>query len=320
MRQFLLPVLMLFFVVAPMSRAETRKLDAIHTDGVWAIAYSPNGKLLATAGGDGKVRIWDATTLTLMQTLVQSTQRFQVYDVHFLSDNRRVVAAALGGKPRVWDALTGELILVLEGHEENVIRIAESKDGSLFYTAGSDDTVMAWDSVDYHIVGRFHTHSPVSVVALDRRGQILVTSLSGIFIADVLEDRIEQTIDTSAYYFASAGMIGGQVYTGGSLDHGAVPRAYDAASGQGMTIFTGLNDGFIWNMASTSVRGLMAASSFKGPAMAWEVASGRALYTSQDAGWNSLSVAFSPSGDELAVGDTVGSVRFESMVPSALRP
>jgi WD40 repeat protein len=290
-----------------------RELAHIHEDGVWDVEYSDDGTLLATAGGDGRVRIFDTVTLAEVSSATQSDDGFQVYDVHFLPGGDRVVAAALGGKPKVFETRTGKLLKVLEGHEENVVRLEHSREGTLLYTAGSDDTVIAWDARDYRIVGRYRTKSPVAVVALERTGKVLVASLDGVVIADVIAGTTLATVNDSPYYFAAAGVIGRRAFTGGQVAEGASPVPVDLETNTFGSALQGFSEGFIWNMAANPARGLVAASSYKGPVVVWDVPTARARPLPALARAESLSVAFSPDGSELAIGDTEGSVRLEPM-------
>ncbi len=312
-------LLVAFGLVLPvvMAEANARELNNIHRDGIWDVEFSPDGQLFATAGGDGVVKIWDAVTLEQISSFVQSTQHFQVYDVHFLADSQRVVAACLGGKPAVWDARTGTLLKVLVGHDENVVRVAHSRDGSLFYTAGSDDYVLAWDTTDYHIVGRYHVKSPVGIVPLDRTGEILVASLAGLQRADVLTGGTEQVMSESPYFFNVVGSRTGMSYAGGQIAEGAAPRAVDAMSGQMGKLYDGMTSGFVWNMAAAEMSPLVSFSEYQGLAVLWNSMTGETVYNSANESWKSLSVTFSPGDAELVVGDTEGSVHFLPLAAAA---
>lgn len=307
MRSFRLALATLSVLSA--SSALARELPRVHHDGVWDVEYSEDGRYLATAGGDGVVKIFDAATLTEISRFTQSPQGFQVYDVHFLPDGERVVACALAGKPAVWNLATGELIKVLAGHEENVARLAHSRDGSLFYTAGSDDYVFAWDATSLEIVGRYHVKSPVGLVPLAAKGQLVVVAQGGVHVVDVLAGTTLRTYTESPYFFAGVA-AGDYALIGGSSSENAKPVIYNPRTGQESTPFLGFNSGFVWNLAANGARALAAGSSYQGPAIAWSYATGETLFDSSAESWKSLSVAFSPDGRELAVGDTDGTVRF----------
>ena len=87
-----------------------------HTGQVWSVAFSPDGRQLASASNDRTVRIWDGETGTLQQTLEGHTD--WVRSVAFSPDGRRLASASDDRTVRIWDAETGTLQQTLEGHTD----------------------------------------------------------------------------------------------------------------------------------------------------------------------------------------------------------
>jgi eukaryotic-like serine/threonine-protein kinase len=79
-----------------------------HTADVWAVAYSPDGRWLATGGVDGTVRLWDVATGALLHTLTGHTA--SVEGVAFSPDGKLLVSVGDDRALRVWDAATGDLV------------------------------------------------------------------------------------------------------------------------------------------------------------------------------------------------------------------
>jgi WD40 repeat protein len=73
-----------------------------HTDRVFGVCFSPDGKRLATANWDGTVKVWDAATGQLVRTLEGHTKA--VTSVCFSPDGQRLASASLDGTVKVWDA------------------------------------------------------------------------------------------------------------------------------------------------------------------------------------------------------------------------
>ena len=78
------------------------------------MAFSPDGRRLASASHDGTVKVWDATTG--QETLTLHGHTGQVSSVAFSPDGRRLASAGNDRTVKVWDAATGQEALTLHGH------------------------------------------------------------------------------------------------------------------------------------------------------------------------------------------------------------
>jgi len=133
------------------------------------VAFSQDRNLLASAGQDGSVHLWDVESVENVKslgTLLGHADR--VWHVAFSPDSSRIASASADGTARVWDVRSRKEVLSLRGAETSVNKVAFGPDGMQLATAGHDGTVSVWN-VGSHAAKLFR-------VAFSADGHQLATS------------------------------------------------------------------------------------------------------------------------------------------------
>ena len=114
-----------------------------HSSRITAVAWSPDGKHLASSSYDKSARIWDSTNGYREIVYRGHVDRVQV--VAWSPDGKRVASASSDRTVQIWDALTGRSLFTYHGHGLPVMALAWSPDGTRIASGGDDKTVQVWD-------------------------------------------------------------------------------------------------------------------------------------------------------------------------------
>ncbi|MGZ8578042.1 MAG: nSTAND1 domain-containing NTPase [Actinomycetota bacterium] len=113
---------------------------------IWGLAWSPDGRILATASDDEVVDLWDMSSRSLIGSLTPHPSG--AVAVVFLDDGRTLVSTSGDGTVRVWDvARAAPVGGPLTGHDGTSWRVV-ALPGGRFATTGEDGTVRIWDVLD----------------------------------------------------------------------------------------------------------------------------------------------------------------------------
>ncbi|MGW0791443.1 nSTAND1 domain-containing NTPase [Streptomyces sp. NPDC002911] len=129
-------------------------LDAGGKSEIRSVTFSPDGSTLATASGDGKLRLWDVSRRSLTAMLAGHTDLAQ--SVAFTSDGETLVSSGLDGAVMLWDVHTHRRLATLTGHVGGVSSAVVSPDGKTLATVGDDRAVRLWD-IETHQRSAFYT-------------------------------------------------------------------------------------------------------------------------------------------------------------------
>lgn len=130
----------------PSRHANARRLTG-PTDFARALAYSPDGKYIAAAGGpparQGEVTVWSAGDGRVAHTLKGHTD--YIYSVAFSPDGNLIATSSYDKLVKLWDAATGRELRTLKDHIEAVYPVEFSPNGKWLASGSADRTVKIWE-------------------------------------------------------------------------------------------------------------------------------------------------------------------------------
>ena len=150
----------------------------LHSGAIYSVAFSPNGKTLATGGDDGELRLWDGVTRSRISATLRG-HTGAVYSVAFSPDGKTLASGSTDQTVRFWDVATHrQRGVALVGSGAGVESVAFSRDGKTLASGSGDGTVRLWDVATRRLIGApltGHTDA-VSRVAFSPDGANLASS------------------------------------------------------------------------------------------------------------------------------------------------
>jgi len=148
-----------------------------HTNVVFGLAFSPNGRYLVSGSFDKTARIWDVQQQRLLHTLNGHTD--DIYAVAFTPDGQRVVTGSDDHDLRLWSVANGQLLARMSGHTDDVSAVAVAPDGTI--ASGSwDHTIRLWDGRTGAFIKQLANQgTKVGSLSFSPDGQRLLSSCGG---------------------------------------------------------------------------------------------------------------------------------------------
>ena len=302
-------------------------LSSAHSGGILEMAWSPDGRTVASAGGDGAIKIWDAQGGALLRTFYGHSE--QVTTLAWSPEGRRLASAGLDATVRLWDSATGVLERVLSDQLSN--RLAWSRDGEQLaaggmlnakvWEASTGRPVASWLDKELEMTRPDVTWSPngkwfvTAGWGWTRAKKASGQQFAGFKIFDASSWRLHREwTDQLAPVVESAQTYGGwaPLYTWSPDSTRLASTSWDPSAKRACVNIRQIQDGaLIYSLCGHTDRinavrwhpdaAILATSARDGTVKLWDAAGGRLLRQLKGRIKATNTIRFSPDGKNLAV-------------------
>ncbi|MBW2647649.1 MAG: hypothetical protein JRE23_16040 [Deltaproteobacteria bacterium] len=279
-----------------------------HTDWVYAVAVTPDGKRAISGSMDNTLRVWDIKSGEEIQKLEGHTD--SVYAVAIMPDGKHAISGSIDKTLRVWDIKSGEEIQKLEGHTDSVKAVAITPDGKHAISGSIDKTLRVWDIESGEEIQKLEGHTDrVYAVAVTPDGKRAISGSMDetLRVRDIKSgEEIQKLEGHTDSVYAVAITPDGKHAISGSIDK--TLRVWDIKSGEEIQTLEGHTDR-VYAVAVTPDGKHAISGSWDNTLRVWDIKTGQTIALFSGEG-PLHACAISPDGVTIVAGEASGRVYF----------
>ena len=279
----------------------SKSVFAENFGGIWSVAFSPDGKYLATGDTKGDIllrRVADGQPIRSFEG-----HNSWVVSLAFSSDGKILASGSCDCTAKLWDVNTGQCLYSLEEHEQEVWSVVFSPDGETLASGCDDNKARLWSVSTGECLKVFQGHkNEVLSVAFSLDGQELVSGSQDRTIRfwDIGTRKCKKILQGHDDGVRSVSISpDGQMLASSSNDR--TIKLWDIKTKKCLKVFQG-HSNVVLSVTFCPQGNLLASSSIDQTVRLWNVNTGECLKVFQGHSNVVNSVAFSPQGNLLASG------------------
>ncbi|MDB9429667.1 serine/threonine protein kinase [Microcystis aeruginosa CS-555/01A07] len=210
-----------------------------HSNWVYSVGYSPDGRYLASGGSDNTIKIWEVATGKQLRTLTGHSDFFR--SVVYSPDGRYLASGSFDKTIKIWEVATGREVRTLTGHSGWVNSVVYSPDGRYLASGSWDKTIKIWEVATGKELRTLTRHSGwVYSVVYSLDGHYLASGSQDntIKIWEVATGKQLRTLTGhSDWVWSVVYSPDGRYLASGSRDN--TIKIWEVATGKQLRIFTG---------------------------------------------------------------------------------
>ncbi|KAF7971792.1 hypothetical protein HWV62_19925 [Athelia sp. TMB] len=277
-----------------------------HTNAVWAVAYSPDGKRIASASADRTIWVRDTETGEAVGAPFKG-HTAAIWSIAYSPSGHRIVSGSEDGTMRMWDPDTGELEGSPFKHSDSGNFVAYySPDGNHIVLSSPNGTISIWDveigeATEKEINGFFVTYSPDGSHLVSVQGSTVI--ISDVVTGEVVGAPLEHHGEVHRVVYSPDGTLVASCSKDNTI------RLWDTETRQVLRVLEGHTDS-VQSVAFSPDGARLVSASLDKTIRVWDVKAGKPAGAPLEGHASAVySVAYSPDGTHIVSGSEDGTVR-----------